>query len=139
MEDWGDRFSFIRTATLSRLAGAGHHDARTEAPQYPIERLTACSRGQRTLGKPGQHSNGGVTSPAWAVLARSPGRLRPSMACRLMQTRAAWPVKPVTCGRTLAWRGGMMGCSQLPTTTSRRGRVAVVRRRPIRTCRRMVH
>lgn len=34
-----------------------------------------------------------------AVLARSPARLRPSMACRLlMQTRAAWPVKPVTWG-----------------------------------------
>lgn len=72
MEDWGDGFSFIRTATLSRLAAAGHHDSRTETPQYPIERLMACSRGQQTLGKRCQQGDGGVTSPAWAVLARVP-------------------------------------------------------------------
>lgn len=80
----------------------------------------ACSRGQQTLGKPGQSTAmGGVTAPACSAghdgyptlgeqggSARVPGRLRPRMACRLMQTRAAWPAKAVTRGRTLAWRGG---------------------------------
>lgn len=53
MEDWGDGISFIKTATLSRLAGAGHDDSRIETPQYPIERLMACSRGQQALGRAG--------------------------------------------------------------------------------------
>lgn len=133
----------FRTVTLSRLAGAGRDDSRTEAPQYPIERLMACSTGQQTLGKPGQHGDGGVTSPAWAVLARVPlvdcDPAWPAWRAGSCKLEQHGPQNPSLVGGRSHGGGEVMGCSQLPTTTSRCGRVAVVRRRPIRACRRMVH